>query len=47
MPILAAPVEVRDLQVHFERLGEGGQLHMVCKKGTSMSATPTKHAAKT
>lgn len=27
--ILAAPVEVRNLQVHFERLRDGRQLHMI------------------
>jgi len=42
--ILAAPVEVRNLQVHFERLRDGHQLHMICvkRKKALISATPAK-----
>lgn len=41
--ILAAPVEVRNLQVHFERLRDGRQLHMIwCKEKGLISATPAK-----
>lgn len=40
--ILAAPVEVRNLQVHFERLRDGHQLHMICRKRKALISANTR-----
>ena len=41
--ILAAPVEVRNFQVHFERLRDGRQLHMIYVEERKDQQTPKKH----
>jgi hypothetical protein len=40
--ILAAPVEVRNLQVHFERLRDGSQLHMICVERKGLISANTR-----
>lgn len=41
-PIIAAPVEVRDPHVHFERARYRRHLHMICNPQTSCFQSPEK-----